>query len=122
MVVNTYQATCLSCNTSFTVNYGKKTDTFIYEIFSCQFCRILFSLDNTTEKKCPQCGNTQLIPYNMHKHENLAYYQKMYEQGILKEEQYRELNTFWKSIRNHTCPVCGKQTLRWSIVQLVTKP
>ncbi|MEM0467087.1 MAG: hypothetical protein QXX20_05775 [Candidatus Thermoplasmatota archaeon] len=116
-MIDTYQAYCIACNASFTVTYGRKTDTIVLEIYSCSFCRNLFSLENTVELKCPNCGNQKLVIYNMHKKENITYYQKMLEEGFLNKDQYLQLTSYWNTIRNHTCPVCGKQTLRWRLHQ-----
>ncbi len=120
-MIDTYQATCRACNASFIVTYGRKNDIIVVEVYSCSFCRNLFSLENTENLKCPRCENNKLIIYNMHKKENINYYQKMFDQGLLNQTQYDNLITYWNTIRNHTCPVCGKQTLRWMVLENVNK-
>jgi len=37
---------------------------------------------------CPKCDNKELIHYNLHKEENVRYYKKMLEGGLLPQNKY----------------------------------
>ena len=114
-MVKTYKAKCKACNAEYLLEYGSNNNRkIIYETFSCQNCKHLFSLSNDNDKFiCPSCGNEKLIRYNMNKNENIRYYQKMYEQKILSIEKYEEIISFWKTIKSDECPNCGKHELEW---------
>ncbi|MCX6665628.1 MAG: hypothetical protein NT038_06170 [Euryarchaeota archaeon] len=115
-MVETYRAICRSCSASFTVQYGSKTNTITYEIYSCPQCRNLFSLTNQEPFTCPTCKNQQLIRYNFHKEENMLYYKKMLKQNLLSKQNYDLLEAYWKNTKNNTCPVCNNETLDWHIL------
>ncbi len=115
-MINKYRANCSSCNASFTVEYGRKTKTESIEVYGCSKCQNLFSLSNLQEFKCPMCGNDELIRYNFHKEENIRYYKKMLEEGLLNQKKYDMLVDYWKKMECKKCPMCGKDTLEWNII------
>lgn len=115
-MIDTYRANCSSCNASFAVKYGRKTKTESVEVYGCPGCKILFSLSNLQDFKCPMCGNEEgLIRYNFHKEENIRYYKKMLNQGLLDKEKYDTLVEYWEKMECKKCPMCGNDTLEWKI-------
>jgi predicted RNA-binding Zn-ribbon protein involved in translation (DUF1610 family) len=64
---------------------------------------------------CPQCGNKNLILYNMNKSKNISYYKKMLREGLLTTQKYNTLVEYWQNMKSITCPKCGKDTLNWQI-------
>jgi len=115
-MVETYRALCSSCSASYTVKYGSITNALSYEIYSCPYCKNLFSLTNQEPFTCPTCKNRELIRYNFHKEENLVYYEKMFKQNLLSKENYDLLVSYWENTKNNTCPVCNNTTLEWHII------
>ncbi len=116
-MINEYQASCSSCNASFTVEYGRKTKTESIEVYGCSKCQNLFSLSNLQKLECPKCKNDNLIRYNFHKEENIRYYEKMLEKGLLNKEKYDMLLEYWDKISFNKCPKCGKNSLNWEILE-----
>jgi len=114
-MIDIYRASCSSCKASFAVKYGRKTKTISYEIYSCPKCKILFSLTNEEEFKCPMCKNDKLTRYNFHKEENMLYCKKMIDQGLLTKEKYDMLVGYWQKMESKKCPMCGKDALEWEI-------
>ena len=53
----------------------------------------------------------------MHKEENITYYKKMLNQRLLTKDKYEPLVGYWEKMKCCECPVCGKDTLEWRIVE-----
>ncbi len=115
-MVKTYKAHCKACDKEYTVKYGSKNKRkIIYETYSCPQCHNLFSCSNIeNEFSCPDCGNKNLIRYNMNKDDNVSFYRKMYEEKMLPIEKYEEIMDFWKTVKSDECPQCGKHALSWN--------
>ncbi len=115
-MVRRYKAHCNACSQEFTVKYGSKNKRkIIYETYSCPQCNNLFSISNTDHQFCcPECGNTNLIRYNMNKEKNIAYYKRMYEEHLLPEDKFNEIIGFWETVKSDECPKCGKHELTWA--------
>ena len=117
-MVKTYKAKCKACDAEYLLDYGSNNEQkIIYETYSCQKCNNLFSISNNKENlSCPNCGNEKLNRYNMNKKENISYYQKMYEEKLLSIENYKEIISFWKTVKSDECPKCGKHELEWILL------
>lgn len=118
-MVKTYKAQCDACNADFTVKYGSKNKRkIIHETYSCPQCNNLFSLSNNDDEfKCPNCGDTNLIRYNMNKEENMDYYKRMYDEQLLPQKKYDEIMDFWETVKSDECPKCGTHNLVWSLLE-----
>ena len=117
-MINTYRATCSSCDASFAVKYGRKTKTESVEVYGCPGCKILFSLSNLEDFKCPMCKKDEgLIRYNFHKEENIRYYKKMLDKELLPRDKYDMLVSYWEKMECKRCPMCGKDALSWQIIE-----
>jgi len=116
-MIDVYQANCSTCNASFKVKYGSITKTQNVEVYGCTNCKILFSLSNLEKLACPECGTDDLLRYNFHKEENISYYEKMLDKGLLTKEKYDMLIEYWEKMECKKCPVCGKNTLNWIILE-----
>lgn len=120
-MVNKYRVSCSSCKAFFEVEYGSKNKKIVYEIYSCRQCKNLFSVPNIGEELlCPQCGNKNLIKYNMNKSKNIDYYKKMMREGHLTQGKYNSLVDYWKNIESTKCPNCGKDALIWRLYEKVS--
>ncbi|MFH2020299.1 MAG: hypothetical protein ABIJ34_02730 [archaeon] len=84
-----------------------------YEIYSCNKCKNLFSLNIKEKLECPKCKGKKLNRYNPHKHENLLFYKNMKKQGKLGMKDYIELEKFWANLYDRKCPVCTRHSLVW---------
>jgi predicted RNA-binding Zn-ribbon protein involved in translation (DUF1610 family) len=118
-MIKTYKVSCSSCHAEYIVEYGSKNKRkIIYETFSCPDCHNLFSLSNIDDEfKCPNCGKTHLNRYNLHKEENLSYYKKVFEEGMIPKNKYKEITQFWNTVKSDECPKCGKHTLSWTGIE-----
>lgn len=115
-MVDKYRTSCTKCKLLYELEYGRKNNNLIIEIFSCPSCKNLFSLpSNGKEIKCPQCGNKKLDSYNMQKEKNLLYYNKMLKNKILSQSKYNTLVSYWEKIKSKQCPKCGEDTLIWNL-------
>jgi len=122
-MADVYRLSCSHCKEFFEVNYGGDLKKEVYEIFSCSDCKNLFSiLSNDKNRKCPSCGNTDLISYHMNKGKNISYYKKMLNQGLLSQAKYNQLAEYWKNIESKKCPKCGFDTLTWNKFKTIQNP
>lgn len=110
-----YKVSC-KCGFKAKVTYGRESKTKVYEVFSCLKCKNLFALLFDDKLRCKKCGNTKLIPYNPNKKENLAYYKRMLKSNMLVKSKLKELEKFWKNIKDDECPKCGKNKLVWNVI------
>jgi hypothetical protein len=106
----------VSCKCGFTsdVSYGRENKDNIFEVFSCNICKNLFSLKIDKDRKCV-CGNDKLKLYVPDKKENLSFYRKMAELGKIDEEKLKQLTDFWSTIDDKKCPICENEYLIWRL-------
>ena len=115
-MIAVYRTSCSNCHAFYEVKYGRGSKNEIFEIFSCPHCKNLFSTSNMNkDATCPECGNKNLVPYNMNKSKNISYYKKMLREGLLTPKKYNTLVEYWQNMKSITCPQCGKDTLNWHI-------
>lgn len=108
-----YKVSC-KCGFKARVTYGRVGKRKVHEVFSCPKCRNLFTLEFNKPLKCKKCRNSSLIPYNPNKEDNLAFYKKMIRSKMLIKSKLKELENFWKNIKDKECPLCGKKQLKWT--------
>ena len=120
-MIRTYKVSCSNCHAEYTVEYGSKNKRkILHETFSCPDCHNLFSLSNKDKDfECPNCGNSHLTRYNLHKKENLSYYEKVFNQGMIPKDKYDEITQFWNTVKSDEGPKCGKHTLSWMVLEEV---
>lgn len=114
-MITNYKVIC-RCGFKAKVKYGREGKNKVCEVFSCSKCKNLFTLAFNDKLKCKKCGNTKLISYNPNKEENLAYYKRMFKDKMLVKSKLKELEKFWKNIRDNECPKCNKKKLVWKAV------
>ena len=114
-MINDYNVNC-KCGFKSKVKYGRLGKNEVYEVFSCPNCKNLFTLHFNDELKCRKCKNTKLASYNPNKMENLAFYKRMSKNNMLLKSKLKELEEFWKNIKDNECPKCGKKQLVWRIM------
>lgn len=113
-MITNYKVSC-KCGFKARVKYGREGKNKICEVFSCPECKNLFTLEFDEKLKCNECKNTKLASYNPHKKDNLAYYKKMVKCNMLIKSKLKELEKFWKNIKDNKCPKCGKNQLVWKL-------
>jgi hypothetical protein len=108
-MISEYEVKC-KCGFSTKVKYGREGKSDLYEVFTCEKCKNLFSLHLNDEKRC-SCGNEKLIQYNPNKDHNIKFFEE--NKDAMDKDKVKQIINFWSNTRSDECPRCNEKTLVW---------